>query len=229
MSHGLGVSCPAALGSGLHAVQLPVLSLTFTSGNSSTSHWLQPWPRQKLMDTWMGCNNKVSLGTGGKAMKSVDLIVSCYKTVLLTLLLAHLVVDAPFLKLFKAKRHGALGWPSAWSATLLMAGGLELDHIWGPFQPQAILWFYYKSTTRLKHTHDFKVGKINRSTLQIGGITALLIFTTSNVFFSSYTLHLLNNRVCILQLKVIHKGSTRAPASGHATVIAYMHIHCREM
>ena len=134
MSHGLGVSCPAALGSGLHAVQLPVLSLTFTSGNSSTSHWLQPWPRQKLMDIWMGCNNKVSLGTGGKAMKSVDLIVSCYKTVLLTLLLAHLVVDAPFLKLFKAKRHGALGWPSAWSATLLMAGGLELDDLWGPFK-----------------------------------------------------------------------------------------------
>lgn len=57
----------------------------------------------------MGCNSNVSSGTGGIAMRSVDLTVNCYRTVLLNLLLALLVVDAPFLKLCKAKMHGALG------------------------------------------------------------------------------------------------------------------------
>lgn len=155
-SCGLGVSCPAAMDSGLCTMQLPVSSLTFASCNTSTSHWLQPWSREKLMGIWMGCNNNANLRTGGIAMKSVDLIVSCYRTVLLTLLLAHVVMDAPFLKLFSAKMHGALGWPDAWSSGQQRCSWQGFGTRWSvrslPDQP--ILWFFSWSPLSLLPTAE---------------------------------------------------------------------------
>lgn len=155
-SRGLGVSCPAAIGSGFCAVYLPVLSLTFTSHNTSTSLWLQPWSREKLMDIWMGCNNNVSSGTGGIAMRSVDLTVNCYRTVLLNLLLALLVVDAPFLKLCKAKMHGALGWLDAWSGGQQPCSRQGFGTRWSlkSLPVQAILWFFRWSTPSLLSTAE---------------------------------------------------------------------------
>jgi len=43
-------------------------------------------------------------------------------------------VDAPFLEVFKAKMDRVVSNLVWWKVSLPMAGGLELDHIHGPFQ-----------------------------------------------------------------------------------------------
>ena len=43
---------------------------------------------------------------------------------------------APSLAVFKARLDGALSNLGWWKMSLLMAGGLEPDHLQGPFQPK---------------------------------------------------------------------------------------------
>jgi len=50
--------------------------------------------------------------------------------------LSRQAVDAPSLELFKARLDGALSTLVWWKGSLPMAGGLEPDDLYGPFQPK---------------------------------------------------------------------------------------------
>ena len=54
-------------------------------------------------------------------------------------------MDAPFLGAFKARLDGAMG-------SLHGASGLELNDLYGPFQPKP----FYDSTNHIKHSNDMK-------------------------------------------------------------------------
>ena len=50
---------------------------------------------------------------------------------------------APSLAVLKARLDGALSTLGWCKMSLVMAGGLEPDELWGPFPTQTILWFYH--------------------------------------------------------------------------------------